>query len=109
MKQAVKLTLRLPPQLHEYLRQRAREEDQSLNKVIVDALWQGLVNETRYPESERDRALRVIRESGLWEPLGPEWQEEIAQAPKISHAELREQLKDVAPLSELIIEDREPR
>lgn len=109
MRQSVKLTLRLPPLLHERLCQRAREEDQSLNKIIVEALWQDLVDVTSYPESGRERALRVIRESGLWEPLGREWQAEIEQAPKLTHAELREQLKGVPPLSKLIIEDREPR
>ena len=109
MRETIKLTLRLPVQLHERLKQRSRAVNQSLNTVIVETLWEGVAQETTYPRSERDRALRVMRESGLWAPLGPEWREEIDQAPRISHAELREQMKGVPPLSEAIIEDREPR
>jgi hypothetical protein len=109
MRETIKLTLRLPVQLHERLKQRSQAEDQSLNTVIVETLWQGVTRDTVYPRTDRDLALRVMRESGLWDPLGPEWKEEIAKAPKISHAELREQLKGMPPLSEAIIEDREPR
>ncbi|MEW5870424.1 MAG: toxin-antitoxin system HicB family antitoxin [Chloroflexota bacterium] len=109
MEQLVKLTVRLPVRLHERLKQRAEWQDASLNKVIVDALSKGLAEQAPEEESERKRALRVLRESGLWEPMGPEWQAEMAEAPEISHAELREQLKGVPPLSETIIEEREPR
>jgi hypothetical protein len=109
MEQVVKLTVRLPAKLHELLKQRAQSEVYSLNKTIIETLWQGLA-ETPYEQlSERQKLLRVIRESGLLDPLGPEWQEEIAKAPNISHAELREKLSDIPPLSEAIIEEREPR
>ena len=109
MEQTVKLTVRMPARLHDLLRHKAQWQAHSLNKVIIEALWQG-VNEPRYDEeTERQRALRVLRESGLWEPMGPGWQTEIDKSPKISHAELREQLKGVPPLSEAIIEEREPR
>jgi plasmid stability protein len=41
----VKLTVRLPKQLHQILRERAAQSAQSLNKVIVDTLWRGLERE----------------------------------------------------------------
>jgi hypothetical protein len=106
----VKLTLRLPAALHEKLRQRARASDQSLNTVIVEAMQQGLDAEITYPEeSEREKTLRVLRESGLLEPLGPQWLEGLEDVPLLTHAEIREMMKGVPPLSEVIIEDRGPR
>ena len=109
MEQIVKLTVRMPTRLHELLKQRAQTEARSLNKAIIETLWQGLA-ETSYEQgSERQKVLRAIRESGFWEPLGPEWQEDIAKAPDISHAELRERMKGVPPLSEAIIEERDRR
>jgi len=109
MKHTVKLTVRLPTKLHELLKHRSRARSDSLNKVIVETLWQSLSEESYDRDSERQQSLKVIRESGLWEPLGPEWQAEIAKAPKISHSELRQEMKGVPPLSESIIEDRGPR
>ncbi|MBN1148900.1 MAG: hypothetical protein JXA78_16690 [Anaerolineales bacterium] len=106
MEHTVKLTVRLPTQLHELLKQRSRARSDSLNKVIVETLWQSLSEQSYDQDSERQRSLKVIRESGIWEPLGPEWQAEIAKALKISHAELRQEMKDVPPFSETIIEDR---
>ncbi len=41
----VKLTVRLPKQLHQILRERAAQSAQSLNKVIVDTLWRGVERE----------------------------------------------------------------
>ena len=41
----VKLTVRLPKQLHQILRERAAQSARSLNRVIVDTLWRGLERE----------------------------------------------------------------
>jgi len=109
MTQPVKLTLRLPPNLHAQLKQRSRDLNNSLNTIIIETLRSGLTQEQKSSETKEERAWRVIRESGLWEPLGPIWDEEIAKAPDITYEELWEELKDVPPLSEIIIEEREPR
>jgi hypothetical protein len=60
-------------------------------------------------ESEREIMLRSLREHGLVEEPGPRWREYAEKAPEMTHVELREMLKGVPPLSEAIIEDREPR
>lgn len=109
MQSTIKLTLRLPARLHEQLRLRARSANRSLNTVVVEAISNGLSKEVVYPETEQERVLRVLRESGLWEPLGPPWDKYTKNAPAMTHAELREKLKGVPPLSEVIIEEREPR
>ena len=107
MAEMVKLTLRIPTGLHRQLRARAQDVNHSLNKTIVETIRKGLVQETPYEVTEREKALRVIREAGLWEPLGSEWPD--VEDPGFTHAEIREMMTGVPPLSDLIIEDREPR
>ncbi|MCP4359432.1 MAG: toxin-antitoxin system HicB family antitoxin [Chloroflexi bacterium] len=107
MPQIVKLTLRLPPDLHAQLKQLALESSHSLNKMIVETLRKGLPAEVIYEETEQERALRVIKEAGLWEPMGSDWPD--VEDPGLTHAEIREMLKGVPPLSDIIIEEREPR
>ena len=105
----VKMTVRIPPNLHKRLKQRALVSSQSLNSVIIDALQQSVDQDEKLYETQEDHAWRLLREKGLWEPLGPIWDEYLKDASEISHAELREMMKDVPPLSEIIIEDRGPR
>lgn len=58
----------------------------------------------------RQQVLQVIKESGLYEPLGPAWDKFSLDAPELSYAELRQQVGALSPpLSETIIEDRGPR
>jgi hypothetical protein len=77
--------------------------------VIVETLRDGLNPESAEELTEAERVRRVLRESGLWEPLGPEWKKYIKDRPRMTHAELRERLKGISPLSETIIEGRERR
>lgn len=109
MVKMVKLTLRLPPKLHAQLKRHAAKRNRSLNKTMIETLRLGLTQDTKYDESEREKALRVIREGGMWEPMGPEWDDELANAPDYSFEEWQEKLKGVPPLSDAIIEEREPR
>jgi hypothetical protein len=109
MEQQVKLTVRMPMRLHELLKQRAYTMERSLNSVIIESLWTDVTGVTYPEESERERAIRMLRESGLWQPLGPKWDKYTQEAPEITHAELREKLKGVPPLSKIIIEDRGPK
>ena len=104
-----KLTVRLPRQLHQTLRERAVRSAQSLNRVIVDTLWRGLEREEAEPLSEYERTMAAIRKSGLWEPTGPGWDKYIENAPDMTAEELRESLRGIPPLSEDIIADRGER
>jgi hypothetical protein len=109
MEETVKLTVRIPYRLHEQIKRRAQDADRSLNSMIIETLNHGLDKGITYDDAQDERAWRAIRESGLFEPLSPIWEEEIKDAPEISHEELREMLKGVPPLSKIIIEDRGPR
>lgn len=109
MTETVKLTVRLSPELHRRLKNRAAELDASLNQTLVEALWRGLERAPQEPETEREKIRRVLRESGLLYEMGPQWDELIESAPNLSPAEWREKLKGVPPLSDIIIEEREPR
>lgn len=102
----VKLTLRLPGDLHRQLAKRARKSNKSLNQVIVDAVRHGL-SEPPVEETEYELARRALREAGLLSEPPPIWQASDAEPP--THEELRRLLKGVPPLSSMIIEDRGPR
>jgi len=111
MESTVKLTVRLPAALHQRLRRLARENNLSLNQTIIQAVQQSLDREpSGETQSEPERVLRVLKESGLYDPLGPEWRRFIGDESVLSHEQLREQIGELSPsLSETIIEDRGPR
>ncbi len=109
MSDTIKLTLRLPVWIHQQLQQYAQAEHQSLNNAILETLKSGLNQKITYPEREDQRVERVLRESGLLEPLGPQWFQGLEDVPDLSHEELWALTEGISPLSETIIEDREPR
>jgi len=109
MAEMVKLTLRLPAGLHKQIKERAHASDASLNKTIIEALRWSISQNTTYKETESEKTHRVIRESGMLEPLGPQWLEGLDDVPDITHEELWELTKGISPLSDTIIEEREPR
>jgi hypothetical protein len=107
----VKLTVRLPAGIHQRLKHRAQEENRSLNQIIVHAVEMLLQkSETEYrPLSEYDRTMQIIRESGMWEPMGPEWDKYIEGVPDMTADELREALRGIPPVSEVVIAERGER
>ena len=107
--ETAKLTVRLPKQLHQILRERAVRSAQSLNRVIVDTLWRGLEREEAEPRSEYEHTMAAVRKTGLLMTLGPEWDKYIEDAPDMTVEELREALRGISPLSEDIIADRGER
>jgi hypothetical protein len=110
MESTTKLTVRLPATLHNRLRRRAREKDTSLNQVLIEAVQRGLDSEPPAETlSEREQIVKILKQSGLYEPLGPGWNKFVSE-PVRSHEELRRQVGElVPPLSETVIEDRGPR
>jgi plasmid stability protein len=104
----VKLTIRLPAELHQTLKERAAEYNVSLNQVMVDTLMVELRPES-HEETDGQKFDRVLRESGLLVEMGPEWDKLIGDESEIpSAAEMREILRGI-PLSDWIVEDRGPR
>jgi len=57
-------------------------------------------------ETERERTLQVLKESGLLVQLGPEWDEMLSGKPILSHEEILKMMAGQRPLSEDIIEMR---
>jgi len=104
-----KLTVRLPRQLHQTLRERAVRSAQSLNKVIVSTLWRGLELKETIPPSEYERTMAAIRKTGMVTTLGPEWDKYIEAAEDVSLEEVRQMWEGLPPLSEDIIADRGER
>jgi hypothetical protein len=102
-----KITVRLPGALREAAQEKARRTQRSLNRLIADAVQRELEQPEAIYETEQERTLRVLKESGLLdEPLGPSWDKYAAGAPLLTYEELWEQLKGQRPLSEDIIEMR---
>ena len=108
MQATVKITVRLPSALHRKLKQRAQSTHSSLNKVLVETLSEGL-SEGYHVAPNEERFWHSLRESGLWEPLGSEWEQDYSGVQAPSHEELQEALKGTPPLSDIIIEERRER
>ncbi len=95
------ITIRLPS----LLANRLREENTSPATVIVQALEEWLAR--RPTRSEPERTWAALAATDLLEPLGVEWEDLLADDPLPSRAQVREALRDVPPLSPLIIAERE--
>ena len=116
MEHEVKLTVRIPSNVHKALKRQAQNQGTSLNKMVVETLHAGLRAEKRLSLSEREKIIRLLEEDGL---LAAQSQPEelvdrvslrsVRENRKSKYAELRDQLKGLPPASELIIQDREPR
>jgi hypothetical protein len=61
----VKLTVRLPKQLYQILRERAAQSAQSLNRVIVDTLWRGVEHEEVEEPREALRGISPLSEDAI--------------------------------------------
>lgn len=108
--ETVKLTVRLPAQLHRALKERAVAYDVSLNQAVIDTLAAKLVTPAR-EETDAEKFDRMMRETGL--RADTSWIDDLVQEltggqPLPTLEEVREKLRGV-PLSEWIIEDRGPR
>ncbi len=106
----VKLTVRLPAQLHHALKKRAAEYHVSLNQAVVDTLAAELIVSVA-EETDAARFDRVMRESGMLADTS--WMDQLIQElsggkPLPTLEEARQWLRGV-PLSDWIIEDRGPR
>lgn len=107
----MKLTVRLPVEIHRRLKRRAQEEQRSLNQIIVHAVEMLLQKSEaeRQQLSEYDRTMQVIRASGLWEPMEPGWNKYIDGVPDMTAEEIREALRGIPPVSEIVIAERGER
>jgi len=109
MQKVAQIRMELPSSLYERLLERAQSRGQTLESLIVDILWRDTEEMHTETLSERNRAIRLLRESGLLTSLGPEWDKYIENAPDMSAEEIREALKGLSPVSEDIIRDRGER
>ena len=117
MEQTIKLTIRIPSRIHRDLKQKAYMQGISLNTAIINALNTGLVESSNRQPSERQRAIRMLYDSGVLSiendtlELVDSQKKSTAvyESHEMTHKELRERLKGVPPLSEIIIQEREPR
>lgn len=106
----VKLTVRLPAQLHRALKERAVEHDVSLNQAVIDTLSASLIAPAG-EETDTEKFDRMMQETGL--RADTTWMEDLIQElsggePLPTLEEVRGWLRGV-PLSDWIIEDRGPR
>ncbi len=101
--QAIEVTIRMPEPLYQKLQRRAREMARPLDQLLVEAIRHTVEEPVPAQRSERELVLAVLKESGMREPIGPEWTHLLSGRPLKTHAELRASLQGVAPLSEDII------
>ncbi len=101
----VKLTVRLPAQLHQVLKEHAVEYNVSLNQAVVDTLTVKLMPAPA--ETEREKVRRMLKTEGKL--ADTRWMRNVLPGVKPATLdEARAWLRGV-PLSEWIIEDRGPR
>jgi hypothetical protein len=101
-----KITVRLPGALREPAREKARRTRRSLNCLIADAVQREVEQPEVTYETEQERVMAVLKESGLLVQLGPEWDEMLSGKPILSHEEILKMMAGQRPLSEDIIEMR---
>lgn len=107
--QDIKLTVRLPKEVHDALKQRAGMLEQSLNQTIIAALLRGLAPADDAPGSDRDALVAPLQALGLWAP-DASWLPPISRdGVAMDHAALRRAIGAVPPLSEIIMDDRGTR
>jgi len=100
-----KITVRLPGTLREPAREKARRTRRSLNRLIADAVQREVEQPEVIYETDHERVTAVLKEAGMWAPLGPEWDKYI-QEPVPTLEEVRKMLEGQPPISEDIIEMR---
>ncbi len=100
-----KITVRLPGTLREAAREKARRTRRSLNRLIADAVQREIEKPEVAYETDHERVTAVLKEAGMWAPLGPEWDKYI-QEPVPTLEEVRKMLEGQPPISEDIIEMR---
>ncbi|HID31583.1 MAG TPA: hypothetical protein EYP19_16495 [Desulfobacterales bacterium] len=105
------ITIELP----DSLLKRLRRESLSAEEIVIEALEEWLekrrearqLEEIKASEPEHEQVMEAIESTGLLEPMGDEWKTLIAQAPRLSHAELQKMMAGKPPLSEIIIAERD--
>lgn len=106
----IELEIKLPLDIHRRLKRRAEGEGRSLDQVIVAAVERWLTEDKKAkPVAEYEKTLQVIRDSGLWEPTGSDWNNYIDGVPDMTAEEIREALRGIPPVSEVIIAERGER
>ncbi|MBC8447589.1 MAG: hypothetical protein H8D78_07550 [Chloroflexi bacterium] len=105
------MTMRMPEALHQAVSEEAMREEQSLNRTVIDLLWQGLtLKREKATLSEHERFLAAVRRAGLGPvEIGPWADKYIEAASDVTIEEVREMWKGQRPLSEDIIADRGER
>jgi hypothetical protein len=101
-----KITVRLPGTLREAAWEKARRTKRSLNRLIADAVQREVEQPEVTYETEHERVMAVLKESGLLAPLGPEWDELLSGKPILSHEEILKMMAGQRPLSEDVIKMR---
>jgi predicted transcriptional regulator len=101
------LTIRLPDALRQELDYETSLSNRSLNSVIVELIQAGLkTRESTHQKRLWERDMDAISKTGLVEPRGECWRGYVEAAREITHAQVREMLAGLSPLSEDIIAER---
>jgi hypothetical protein len=100
---AIELSERLAKQLRQEL-----ASNEAMSDAVAEAIEEWLERRRQKAKSERERIREAMEKAGLhlktsWE----EWDDLIAQAPRMTHDEIQQMMAGVPPLSELIIAERE--
>jgi Arc/MetJ-type ribon-helix-helix transcriptional regulator len=100
------IAIELPERLSKQLRQELVSDDE-VSEVVTEAIERWLENRRQKAKSEQERIREALRSTGLLSEMGEEWNDLIAQAPRMTHDEIQQMMAGTPPLSEIIIAERE--
>ncbi|MFQ5812782.1 MAG: hypothetical protein ACE5I2_06285 [Anaerolineae bacterium] len=100
------IAIDLPKRLTKQLRQELTS-DEAVSKAVAEAVEEWLESRRQEARPERERAIEVLRSTGLLSEMGEEWNDLIAQAPRMTYDEIQQMMAGTPPLSDLIIAERE--
>jgi Arc/MetJ-type ribon-helix-helix transcriptional regulator len=100
------IAIELPEHLTKQLRQEL-VSDEEVSEAVTEAIEEWLENRRQKAKSEQERIREALRSTGLLSEMGEEWNDLIAQAPRMTHDEIQQMMAGTPPLSDLIIAERE--
>jgi Arc/MetJ-type ribon-helix-helix transcriptional regulator len=100
------IAIELPERLTKQLRQEL-VSDEAVSEAVAEAIEEWLESRRQKAKSERERIREALRSTGLLSEMGEEWNDLIAQVPRMTHDEIQRMMAGTPPLSDLIIAERE--
>lgn len=103
------LTLELPPQIYQQLRERAERLGKSPQAIVREWLIERLSSPNSEPVSDREKVRAALRTAGLRIEMSPALRARVNPSLSLEEVETALAKAGGTPLSEIILEQRGPK